>query len=141
MGCDIHIFAECKRGRKGKRKHWRFFDELKGERIYGIFSVLAGVRLDIPSLFPPRGLPGDITQEVYKRYIDGKPDWHHPSWLTTEEFEQVLSYGQEILPKECEKDGEEYSGYCFDSYLYILDILKEYESVGEPSRIIFWFDN
>lgn len=63
------------------------------------------------------------------------------SWLSTSELEYFINIGQDILKKECEKAGEDYNEHCFDSYIEVLGYLQEHENVGEPARIVFWFDN
>lgn len=140
MGTDIHIFVENKHGRNRKRYHFmRSFD---GDRIYGIFSALAGVNMrEIKPLFKPRGLPDDVTNIVYKQYINGKADWHHPSWLTTQEFKECLLYAEQELKAYCQHMGEEYNEDCTKSYWNVYAYAKDLEDPGEPSRIIFWFDN
>ena len=50
------------------------------------------------------------------------PDWHHASWLTTQEWISAT-----------EKSGVEYQ--------IISDILVGFESRGYAVRVVFWFDN
>ncbi|MBQ7211341.1 MAG: hypothetical protein IJS19_01515 [Muribaculaceae bacterium] len=138
MATDIWVHAEY---RKGKSKQYHHIAEFDCDRIYGIFALLAGVRLNIPPLFELKGLPGDISRITLEAYRDGKSDFHHMSWLSTSELEYCINVGKDILKKECEKDGEPYNEHCFDSYIEVLDYLKEYENIGEPARIVFWFDN
>ena len=81
MGTDIHIYLEY---RSRKTKHYQYGGELHGERCYGLFNTMSGceVRGEKESLYPVRGLPGDVTQATYKEYKEWEGDAHHASWLT-----------------------------------------------------------
>lgn len=158
MGTDIHIHLEY---RSRKTKRYQYGGEMDSDRIYGLFNVLAGseVRGNDDSLYPVRGLPGDVTQATYKDYKDWEGDAHHASWLTTTEFASCIveayirnnSIEELKLRKEYEdlwkiirlitgiettKDDD-----CLLSYKKILDLMLSYEKDGETCRIIFWFDN
>lgn len=140
MATDIHIFVENKHGRKCKSYH--FMGSFYGERIYGIFAALAGVNMrEIKPLFEPRGLPRDVTIVVYKEYIDGKGDWHHVGWLTTQEFKENILYAEQELKAYCERVGHEYNEDCTKTYWKVYAYAEDLDDPGEPSRIIFWFDN
>lgn len=140
MATDIHIYVENIYGKK--RKEYRFMRYFHGDRIYGIFDALAGAYIEeIKPLFKPRGLPEDVSNEVYKEYIDGIGDWHHVSWLTTQEFKENLLYAEQELRASCEREGSEYPEDCTKSYWKVYAYAEDLEDPGEPSRIIFWFDN
>ena len=139
MGTDIHIYVENKHGRK--RKSYHFMGSFDGDRIYGIFEALGVDMGVIKPLFEPRGLPGDVTNVVYKEYIDGKSDWHHASWLTTQELKECLLYAEQELKAYCKRVGHEYQEDCTKSYWKVYAYAKDLEDPGEPSRIIYWFDN
>lgn len=137
MGTDIHIHIEHK---SRKRKKFVYDFEADGERIYSLFGVLAGTRGDCDALFDPRGLPTDVSPEVLEEYKLWDGDAHTHSWLTTEEFGKCLdSYFE-----DCTKvagNSEEYVREWMSSYYKIYEYMKYSEDEGEPSRIVFWFDN
>ena len=135
MGTDIHIHIEHK---SRKKKKYVYDFEAYGERIYSLFGVLAGTRGDYEALYDPRGLPMDVSPEITEEYrtLGG----HTPSWLTTEEFGKCLdSYFE-----DCTKgagNSEDYVRDWMSSYYKIYEYMKYSEEEGEPSRIVFWFDN
>lgn len=57
------------------------------------------------------------------------PDWHSHSWLTLEEFENVLSMAEK---------NDEYGVNI--QYWALLDAMKRLATVGDV-RVVFWFDN
>lgn len=134
MGTDIHIHMEY-RGRK--KKQYRYGGQMYGERLYGVFEVFGGVRLRGKPLIRPRGLPGDVTNVVLQSYKDWKPACHHASWLTTAELKDCLDEAQKrlIAVKESADNG------WLRPYERIYEYMMDYEKVGEPCRIVFWFDN
>lgn len=157
MGTDIHIHLEY---HSRKTKHYQYGGELCGYRCYGIFNTMAGneVRGGDDTLFPLRGLPGDVTQATYKDYKDWGADAHHPSWLTTNEFAaciveayiRINSLEELQLQKKYEdlfaklrliSGLNQDQNDCLMSYKKILDLMLSYEKDGEPCRIVFWFDN
>ena len=71
-----------------------------------------------------------VTQGISKQIEDKwvtHPDWHTPSWLTTKEYEQVLSAREEDT---------EY-GKVDQEWYAILAAMK----VLKNARFVFWFDN
>jgi len=62
------------------------------------------------------------------------PDWHTPSWLNLEEYEQVLK----VLESKYEAEG--YNSID-PSYYAILGAMAAFREVDHESRIVFWFDN
>ncbi len=157
MGTDIHIHLEY---RSRKTKIYHYGGELNSEREYGIFNVMAGSEVsgDGDSLYPVRGLPGDVTQTTYNYYKEWDGDAHHASWLNTNEFASCIvdayirmnSIDALKLYKEYEDLWKKIrlitrvpkkNDDCLLSYKKILDHMLSYEKDGEPCRIIFWFDN
>ena len=158
MGTDIHIHLEY---RSRKTKRYQYGGEMDNDRIYVLFNVMAGCEVcgDDDSLYPVRGLPGDVTQATYKEYKIWEGYAHHASWLTTYEFASCIveayirnnSIDELKLRKEYEDlwkmirliTGIETSKN--DDYLLfykkILDIMLSYEKDGDSCRIVFWFDN
>ncbi len=138
MATDIHIHVEYLRRKKGKKPCWiDSGEEFDRERLYGVFGIMAGVRSDIMPLYPPRGLPDDITRETYKHYKDYEEDAHTESWLTTDEFSECLDAVDAIVRVR----NPEVSDDWLKSYRFIHKYMKDSDDEGEPARIIFWFDN
>jgi hypothetical protein len=71
------------------------------------------------------------VKEGYSRWMDDEhtqishPDWHTPSWVTTEEFERALNKRKEY---QWQVDPE------WDAILGAMKALPE-------ARFVFWFDN
>ena len=133
MATDIWIHIEHK-SRKTNKYVYDF--EADGERIYALFGVLAGTRGSCEPIYEPRGLPDDITPKTLKIYKEFGVDAHTPSWLTTKELRECLD--QTI--KEYENGEEEIISW-LKPYENIYEYMKQSEDEGEPSRIVFWFDN
>ena len=89
--------------------------------------------------------PGCCTLDDAKRYQsygrkieyrDGEPifvehpDWHTPTWLTIEEFENVITTHNKM--DYAHKEPE---------YEAILSAMKKLEEFNNEVRIIIWFDN
>lgn len=74
---------------------------------------------------------------AYRGDKDGKPqwvqapDWHTPSWLTTDEFEAAITAYQ--------KDDKDWGDPT--EYRALLAAMRVLESNGTKARIVFWFDN
>lgn len=138
MGTDIHIHVEYLRRKKGKKPYWMHSgEEFCADRLYGVFGILAGLRSDINPLYPPRGLPGDITMETYRHYKDYDGEAHTASWLTTEEFGDCLD-AVDVVVREQEPEA---SDDWLKNYRLIHKYMKDSDDEGEPARIVFWFDN
>lgn len=139
MGTDIHIHLEYQQRKKGKKPRWMHVNkEFEEQRRYLMFGILAGARSDVEPLFPPRGLPDDITQKTLRDHDDWGGDAHTESWLTTEEFGMCLNT-VEVIYKERYQD--EYQEEWLEDYHHIYRYMKDSDDEGEPARIIFWFDN
>ncbi len=108
---------------------------------------------------------------VYKMNFEGKPtwvsnpDWHSHSWLSLEEFKQVLKRYVVEEHKDWEqreserlgfiestkKDGidipkdswlfEPCGHYVEPEYYAIAAAMEKFEEMGYESRLVFWFDN
>jgi hypothetical protein len=65
-----------------------------------------------------------------------RPDWHHCTWLSAEEYgECLLEYtkrNSDIL--DC-------FGYIEPEYRVVLATLREFERLRREARVVFWFDN
>ncbi len=106
MGCDIHAYAEVRKGNKWEKVGEVFplddwtanyrkkthGDEPFDIRSYGLFGLLADVRNYLGAAdaffaaFAPKGLPDDVTREVRKKHREWESDAHSTSWLTLREL-------------------------------------------------------
>lgn len=137
MGADIRIYMEYLERKSNK---YKCIGEFDGERLYGVFGIIAGVRSDIKPIYPPRGLPIDVNDSIYKKYT-GEPEYHTASWLSTSELRECLDAVYEIFRKEDEEVGRTYDPDWAKSYEQIYNYMKSSEEDGDPTRIVFWFDN
>lgn len=105
------------------------------ERNYELFGFLAGVRGDIPCAFGGRrGVPYDMSPEVYEQYLKSRYGYHSHSWVLLRELldvdydTQLTLYGTTLRVQF----GDEY-----------FEALDELKILGDPEdvRIIFWFDS
>lgn len=90
------------------------------------------------TVFAPRGLPDDVTPETLEEYNLFKADAHTPSWLTTNNLRECLDL---TIKEYSDEYGEENVKSWLKSYEWIYDYMKYSDDEGEPSRIVFWFDN
>ena len=130
MGCDIHAFVEF-----GDRGGMECFGAVNILRDYALFAVLAGVRNygRIEPVHAPRGLPGNMADEVGWEYRAWEADAHSASWLTVEELEQAQGqYTGMGLPNRTWVQGRH----------RVLDaIIAAMRVLGDTARLTFWFDN
>lgn len=129
MGLDIYMYMEY---RSRKKKRYTYYDEYHGERIYGLFEIMADVFIDTTPLFKSRGLPDDVTSQVLKLHKDFGDDRLVTSWLSTEEFRNCLDLAIERYSKDAPE------GWLKD-YELIYKYLKDSDNEDEPARIVFWF--
>jgi len=134
MATDIWIHVEYKSRKSGE---WTYAYEADGDRIYSLFSVLAGTRGECLPLYDPRGLPSDISNKTKKEYEDWGADAHTPSWLTSKELKECLR----ITLKRTEDCYRGEMKKWLAPYYEIYEKMNVIESQGEPCRMIFWFDN
>lgn len=156
MGCDIHLWIEGK-DRKG---NWfvanpryvdysnptkiREVEEYDIGRSYALFSALANVRNDnnIPFIQKSRGLPHDITEEVWYESNEWD-DGHSFGWVTLEELKDYFYKYQDskvVTLKEAVDDIRRLYFECWDLSFNIRD--DNYDSLDvNDMRLVFWFDN
>lgn len=104
MGCDIHVHVEHKVNgiwskvpdTLGPVNPW--YDSTRSQtninqpniwdldRNYALFGVLAGVRSNINPILAPRGIPQDLSQEVFDSYQAWGGDCHTPSYYLLSEL-------------------------------------------------------
>ena len=135
MATDIWIHIEYK---NRKTKHYNYAREFYGDRLYGVFGILAGARTDIEPIYPPRGLPDDLTRRTYEKYLDGEGDFHTASWLFASELRECLDAVDEIVR---DKEPVTYKNDWLKRYEKIYRYMKYCDDIGESSRMVFWFDN
>ena len=145
MGTDIEMFAEKRDGfgwkpcfplRRNKFGNPCMTEVYRNDRNYALFRILANVgRLTnqgIGPVFPPRGLPDDLSPEL-ATLADFIADYdsHNYSWLLLRELLEFPWYeekhGGRILADHCNY---------FESRT--IPLLQRY---GDPDdvRIVFWF--
>lgn len=166
MGCDIHMFIEK---RLSATDEWKldenhvksiedgvtYITEVSGtHRHYRLFGILAGVRGG-GCLYPPRGMPKDVSSDLVKNEEEHYYDEHHRSWLTLSEFKQCL-----LAAGYCLEDSKSTDAFCSDrfddqiDYVTIVNYCEEWVANEKAEaillnrtdilpevRLIFWFDN
>lgn len=118
--------------------------EIVVRRNYWLFTIMAGVRAgrDTPLnvISPPRGLPPDVTQQVWRYSQAMGADGHSHSWLSVKDLLEyphwdgplpegwTASPGEDTLRKACSE---------------ITNLFPEFLKLGNPEdlRLVFWFDN
>ena len=145
MGCDIHPHVEVKiNGR------WEHYNAPNVLRNYRLFAKMAGVRnypdFEITPICEPRGLPGDAsTVTKFSADRDGC-DGHSHSYLTADEFAQLVGWYED----EGHYPGEKVGAFWFEDqfgFLFGNSIagFAKYPSDRPPGledvRVVFWFDN
>ena len=118
MGCDIHVFTECKSTKRGREGTWENTDHWQLNYLYGtdddereydvvpvyedrnyeLFAYLADVRNngDIVSFDFDRGLPSDVSDATRNVYDAHKHYYHTPGWVTLRELKEAASKIKEI---------------------------------------------
>jgi len=155
MGCDIHFYTECKIDINDKKRwvscdNWKinpYDDEpnldinyVYSTRNYALFAELAGVRRGTSKMiFPPRGIPDDVCDEIKTAYDMWEGDGHTHSWLTMKELNdyvrnnpscQLRSLLEAVTP-------------LFKEVFWIFRELSDddIEKYNKKFRMVFWFDN
>ena len=104
MGCDIHVYTECKNsnGDWENVDNWRYSYYSEGkelyvnsifyDRDYTLFSFLAGVRNydEVESFGFNRGLPDDCSEVVRKEAEAWGEDGHTHGWCTLSELLRAI---------------------------------------------------
>ncbi len=173
MGCDIESYVEIK-----KKDTWEkvgdYFSLFESEkklfkkdkidmpfrnRNYSLFGFLADVRNYDQStpLSPPKGLPLDISKDVFYKFQEWENDNFAASFFTLKELLD-FDYEQKFWNKRMstrdsynqlhyQKSGVEKNGVLI-SYRKNLgenyfDVLNEMLGLGSPQniRVVFWFSN
>jgi len=146
MGCDIHGYIEVK-----KDKGWVPFEELPSVRSYDLFAMLANVRNynDIPPISEPRGVPDDVSQEIWEK-IEADLDGHSHSWLSWKDI-KAYDFGKVITDK---RRPRKLKGKIVYPRRKLYELVPEEwhrlfrkmeilaEKYGEDGvRMVFWFDS
>lgn len=173
MGCDIHLRLERKAKGEIEWQSCNIFrhDRCWGDRIYGMFAALAGVRnySNIEHL-PVRGIPSDASASTLMLYghevaDEAEYDWQCRTadaeyWVLRGYSHYYEVYGSKYCsnpdwhtPSWCttsEMEGcinrifkKEDGGYKGDyaEWLALLGAMKGYEADGSECRAVFWFDD
>jgi len=128
MGCDIHAYVEYSNGTR-----WRTLAEVDLDRNYGMFGLMAAVRVPGIALHQPRGLPPECGWQVAEAAKDYGDNGHSHSWLSTKEFH--------ICCDEYERKGGAYAFQSIWMYRAVAAMMNIAEAAEKPARIVFWFDN
>jgi len=69
MGCDIHAMLEVE-GESPVAFAFNaiFAGQASLPRNLAVFGALAGVRSTVPPLYPPRGIPDNVSEESFEEY-------------------------------------------------------------------------
>lgn len=137
MGCDIHMCIEYK---PYTDCNWRSLAvDFPGDRHYGVFEALAGVRgEDANAVVPPRGLPEDMSwpicemfgkEQARLEFLNGD---HSASWLDAGEVEKALA--KTGISDEIEGN---------NTWIIVRRLFKDLAKMfGEKNvRLVFNFDN
>lgn len=133
MGCNSHISIEVfEKWYNGKQwETWAL--DIPESRDYQLYEAMAGVRSNEEDdmMFPPRGIPIDVSLAVkywIQRYGE---DGHSHSWLYADEFNKALIKGKsDSFPTN-------------NTWLAVDKVLDSLAQVyGRTGvRIVFFFDN
>lgn len=103
MGCDCTAYVETQDAAGG----WNFAGphDMDGEpapwyvpRNYQLFGLLAGVRdKSVEPISPPRGLPDDVSTEVWAAHLEEDEQSHSTSWLTMSELSRCAAIDPDFL--------------------------------------------
>jgi len=89
MGCDIHASIEAKLI-EDRDFIMCVARDIKIDRWYELFNVLAGVRGDGNALFEIRRKPNIVSDEVREEFDKWEGDAHTYSWITFRELKKTL---------------------------------------------------
>ena len=166
MGTDIHCYLErkTKSGWVVDPGHTRTvagdvleIQSLAG-RNYTLFSLIAGVRGQHQSMFPVRGLPKNVSDDIKAEYE--KDHYHSATYLSPNELKRIMSTMARLI-REYYADfpfgdltgsaNAAFSEYgCNDGILRYIRSYKESEQVDNillgtknntRFRIVIWFDS
>lgn len=141
MGCDIHTNVEVKNNGIWENINFEPFDW----RSYNMYALLADVRNDgsIKPMFEPRGLPNDVSLDIYEEHKEWGYDAHSSSYLTLRELTEY-DYSEPHINQDDDLITEDdiYTPIKFLNERYFNDIekMKEYGDLDDV-RVVFWFDN
>ena len=132
MGCDIHAIVEVK-----QNGNWEFVEELKINRYYPLFAMLANVRntYDFTPLCNGRGIPANASDEFIKRRSEFGSATHSWTYFTIDDL--LSDYWME---KEQGKRRLFIAGSFFRDV--VPRIFEHGETHGnENVRVLVFFDN
>lgn len=149
MGCDIHMCVELNDWgwvpeKDTEERRWQLViaeAASYGERNYGLFGILAGVRDSrLPLLVEPRGMPDDASLAACAESARLGRDGHTHSWITLKEvldfdWSQPTPYTD---AKTCGEVAEEFLAWARSLVAGATRLARR-----DPAniRFVFWFDN
>lgn len=137
-------------------------------RSYDLFGILAGVRSCTTPFVYPRGVPDNLSPEVFKRWHRGEEDsWHTPTWYgycELKAYQYAAKYTDKYAKLSLElyklKNPEEYqddfdlyeydeddysTSDLLDGFINCIDTVLEAYGIYYPKpneiRVIMWFDS
>ena len=139
MGTDIHAYIEFTNPEEqieGEEEEVECLAKVELPRSYELFTAMADVRPDVVAErgetikpFQPKGIPLIISWMAEEEYIeeDGAicPDWHTPSWLSTDELKIAYKESQCQLAE-------------VEAVIAAMEALDRHRF---SARLTFWFDN
>jgi hypothetical protein len=119
MGADARALVQYK-----QYDYWFDFAEFDVSRDYGFFGRVAGIRGDAMCDEYPKGNPEDYKScDVLEHY------GHAPTWLTLDEFSDVL--------QDIENENEDFLHW---QWLIIESVMHMLKNEGYETRFIIGFD-
>jgi len=137
MGCDIHYYIDYSPF-PDNPSYTHCLCQFFGMRYYYLFGLLAGVRGKEPALFPPKGLPKNISFRVEDDVFENDDgtglvidkNYHTHSWLTMEELKRVIRRYKKLYGIQPGCD-----------IIAIYKCMEVLEKEKKNPRLVFWFDN
>lgn len=159
MGTDIHLYVEhynkeSKRWdslslyKKSSEDKFSPVDIYDG-RDYELFDLLAGVRSMIAPFVLPRGVPDDMSCEVFKAYGDGQyyhtPTWY--DWCELQAYERMMVNSCKEITNVEYDDDDDANSLCkrLDGFMNDIEKVLNAYDIYYPKpgdiRIVMWFDS
>lgn len=137
MGCNSHLSVEVREPERHYMNGWETYAlDLPESRNYSMYTFMAGVRGDEgDAIAQPRDIPQDVSTHVKAWWQRWDGDGHTPSYLSSEEFREVI---------RLYKKSPDNKGYGLaKEWLALSEVLNGLEKVygKENVRVVFFFDN
>jgi hypothetical protein len=146
MGADIHIYAEYKAGDSPWTPHpshvrdeFGYIESIGGDRNYGVFAALAGVRGYGPE---PKGWPNDVSDIVLEAINRWKNDAHSRSYYSFKEFRKIVkNQGYPSYSEYMQKIIISHKKHLNNDLKVDRIILGQNINIKVEVRLLFFFDN